>query len=255
MAEHHTKKVDGRPSFQFYPDDWMSDAELRMCPSSDRGLWIDMLCIMWKAPRRGYLEANGNPIPPEGLSRIVGEPPSSVKQSLSRMEAAGVYSKADCGTIYCRRMVRDEKQRLSKVEAGRLGGMVKTGSRTPSKTEAKRGSPTPASTSASLPPTPQGDPGGMWGEIMDLCDMEIVNFLKAADPERVANAYRWTKNQQAAGTMRGEFQACMKWATVNGKRVAVEKIKKPCQACIRLPGPEASKCEKCGGQGFTVEVA
>lgn len=120
----YSHKVDGRPSFQFYPDDWMTSYDLRQCSSFDRGLWTDMLCIMWVAPRRGFLETQGGPIESRKLARLCGESEADVKQGLSRLLEEHVCSKDDDGTIYNRRMVRDEKQRVSKAEAGRKGGKV-----------------------------------------------------------------------------------------------------------------------------------
>jgi hypothetical protein len=37
---------DKRPSFQFYPGDWMSDLKLRRCSPAARGVWVDVLCAM-----------------------------------------------------------------------------------------------------------------------------------------------------------------------------------------------------------------
>ena len=35
-----------RPSFQFYPGDWLSDLKLRRCSPAARGVWIDVLCAL-----------------------------------------------------------------------------------------------------------------------------------------------------------------------------------------------------------------
>lgn len=51
----HSSRVDGRPSFQFYPNDWRSDTNLRLCSLAAQGLWMDMLCLMFMAPIRGTL--------------------------------------------------------------------------------------------------------------------------------------------------------------------------------------------------------
>jgi hypothetical protein len=42
------------PSFQFYPGDWMKDPALRSVSLEARGLWIDMLCLLFESGRRGY---------------------------------------------------------------------------------------------------------------------------------------------------------------------------------------------------------
>lgn len=36
------------PAFQFYAADWLADEQLRMCDLCTRGIWIDLLCAMWK---------------------------------------------------------------------------------------------------------------------------------------------------------------------------------------------------------------
>ena len=40
------------PSFQFYPGDWMKDPGLRSVSLEARGLWIDMLCLLFESGRR-----------------------------------------------------------------------------------------------------------------------------------------------------------------------------------------------------------
>ncbi|WP_187612983.1 hypothetical protein [Paraburkholderia sp. 31.1] len=35
-----------RPSFQFYPGDWTSNGKLRRCSHSEKGIWIDVLCLL-----------------------------------------------------------------------------------------------------------------------------------------------------------------------------------------------------------------
>lgn len=43
------------PAFQFYPGDWLKDPCLRRCSLAARGLWIDLLCLMWESQPRGVL--------------------------------------------------------------------------------------------------------------------------------------------------------------------------------------------------------
>jgi hypothetical protein len=35
-----------RPSFQFYPADWLANNKLRDATFAERGLWIDILCVL-----------------------------------------------------------------------------------------------------------------------------------------------------------------------------------------------------------------
>lgn len=174
-------RPDDRPAFQFYPKDWLGETGLRICTLADRGLWLEMLCAMWRAPRRGFLEANGKQIASSELARMAGCDEAEVKQSLSRLEAAGVFSRNEDGTIYSRRMVRDEKQRLSKVEAGRAGGIVSRPKQTASRTEAKGGSPSPTPSPSPSPSTTKPVQGGSGGDSPAAPDVgvRLAQFLQA----------------------------------------------------------------------------
>ena len=44
-----------RPSFQFYHGDWISNAKLRRCTHEEKGVWIDVLCLMADSDEFGVL--------------------------------------------------------------------------------------------------------------------------------------------------------------------------------------------------------
>jgi hypothetical protein len=117
------------PSFPFYIGDWMKDPALRSVTRTARGLWMDMICLMWESPKRGFLQRpDGSPFSMAELSSMVGgeeecrrcgssprgnghkcpHQPAKIWELLSELERAGVYSKTPDGVIYSRRMVRDE---------------------------------------------------------------------------------------------------------------------------------------------------
>lgn len=111
------------PSFQFYPGDWMKDPALRSVSLASRGLWLDMLCLMFESDRRGYLQhQNGSAVTGEQLARIVGCSAKQVSKMLEELESSGVFSRDAHGMIYSRRMVRDEQVRSMRSEGGKLGG-------------------------------------------------------------------------------------------------------------------------------------
>jgi hypothetical protein len=111
-----------RPSFQFYPGDYLRDSALRSCSVAARGLWMDMLCYMHDGYPYGYLKVGGKVILPLNLSRMVGATLSEVEGWMKELFEAGVYSINDDGCIYCRRMIRDEEIRLKRSAGGILGG-------------------------------------------------------------------------------------------------------------------------------------
>src|ERR1700737_2903416 len=108
-----------RPAFQFYPGDWRRDFGLQACSVAARGLWIDMMCLMHEGEPYGHLRIGMKAISVELLARIVGETPDLVRQLMTELEEAGVFSRRADGTVFSRRMVRDERIRETRAEGGK----------------------------------------------------------------------------------------------------------------------------------------
>ena len=100
------------PWLKFYPSDWLSDEALRGCTPAARGLWVDMICLMAKSKRHGFLLAGDKPMTPEHLARIFGQSLETTSELLVELAQAGVYSVTE-DTIFSRRMVKDEGGRKS----------------------------------------------------------------------------------------------------------------------------------------------
>lgn len=111
-----------RPSFQFYPSDWLRDTALRSCSTGARGLWIDMICYMHEGNPYGHLKVGEKVILPANLARMVGETLDTVEGWLSELKHAGVYDLTSDGVIVSRRMIRDENLRNIRASGGKLGG-------------------------------------------------------------------------------------------------------------------------------------
>ena len=103
------------PWLKFYPSDWLSDEALRGCSPAARGLWVDVICLMAKSKKHGYLLAGDKPMGAEHIARIFGESMERTSELLVELAQAGVYSiEKDC--IFSRRMVKDEGSRKSNRE-------------------------------------------------------------------------------------------------------------------------------------------
>lgn len=111
-----------RPSFQFYPGDWLRSTDLRSCSVGARGLWIDMLCLMHEGTPYGYLKVGNKVIHLDNLARMIGATSHEVEGWLQELEKGDVYSRDADGCIYSRRMVRDEDTRQKRAAGGHLGG-------------------------------------------------------------------------------------------------------------------------------------
>lgn len=44
-----------RPSFQFYPSDWTSNPNLRRCTFAEKGIWLEVMCLMHDQAEYGVL--------------------------------------------------------------------------------------------------------------------------------------------------------------------------------------------------------
>jgi len=111
-----------QPWFPWYADDWLSDEGLRACSLAARGLWIDMLSLMHKCDRRGYLQLLGKPLTLDQLARMTGSSTADLSPLVAELLNSGVASALDDGTIYSRRMVRDQQKRDKCAAAGLKGG-------------------------------------------------------------------------------------------------------------------------------------
>ena len=143
-----------RPAFQFYPADWRKDAALQSCSIAAQGLWINVLCVMHECDPYGHLSVNGKPMKPEQIARLFGMGVKECSKLMDELRDAGVTSVVD-GFISSRRMVKDERLRNIRAEAGRLGGnplllvgKVKQKDKQTDNHEDKQ-SPTPSSSSSS----------------------------------------------------------------------------------------------------------
>jgi hypothetical protein len=138
-----------RPSFQFYPSDWLRDTALRSCSTGARGLWMDMICFMHEGTPYGHLKVGDKVILPSNLARMVGDSAEVVADWLLELSQAGVYETTDEGVIYSKRMIRDENLRQIRAAGGSKGGNPALMDKGKVNLEDKQ-KPTPSSTPSSL---------------------------------------------------------------------------------------------------------
>lgn len=82
--------------FPFEPNRWLANEKLALVSLASKGLWIHLVCLMYKANAGGKLTINGNAPTTEQISRMVGQ---DAKPLLQEPELAGVYELKD-GAIY-----------------------------------------------------------------------------------------------------------------------------------------------------------
>lgn len=81
-----------------------------------------MLFVMHECQPYGHMANEGRRIPDESISNLVRIHFKIFRRVLDELEKNGVFSRTKDGTIYSRRMVRDESVRAARAAGGKLGG-------------------------------------------------------------------------------------------------------------------------------------
>ena len=181
-----------RPWMKFYPADWQADQALRSVGLEARGLWLECMCIMHRAEPYGHLVVNGRPVTDVQLAVLAGTPPDRVPALMAELATAGVLSRNRAGTIYSRRMTRDEKRRKDGA-TGKITGTKVPGSRRHQAVEKTNENVTTlkvVSKVADLPPSSQKPEarkqkvkkGGSDDPPKEMSDRELVREFEAIWP-------------------------------------------------------------------------
>ena len=110
------------PSFQFYPGDWLKDPNLRRCSHAAKGVWMDLLCLMFESEERGVLITSSRAWSDDEVALAVGGDRAVVLSCVQELMLKGVLLRREDGSLYSRRLVRDEHKRVLCKEAGKKGG-------------------------------------------------------------------------------------------------------------------------------------
>lgn len=161
-----------RPSFQFYPGDWMKDPSLSMCSATTRGIWMDLLCAIHEVGHGGRVTGTATQL--SRLCRCTVAEMEAALDELSTTRTATISKRHDTVSVHSKRMERDLEIRLIRATSGAQGGRGNE-KQNESKPKAKRkqntkqngGSSSSSSFSSSSstsvedkePPDPQGGSG------------------------------------------------------------------------------------------------
>jgi len=174
------------PSIQWYPGDWRKDPGVQSLDYESRGVWFEILMLMFESENRGELILNGVPMPDDALAQILGLTTFKIKQILNKLVAHGVASRNQTtGTLYCRRLLRDEDLRKVRASCGSLGGSKKQANRVAFSTPS---SSTSSSTSSSS--SKKHQQGGALKKVEELTKKAIAkNYHSSSDSDFVNNKY------------------------------------------------------------------
>lgn len=104
------------PAFQFYPADWLSDANVQLMDLATEGAYIRAICYCW---REGHI-----PSDPEELQQLIGKEKLDSKQMAKLQNCFQIDPETDGKLFHPRLKLERSKQRKnSKIRAisGKLG--------------------------------------------------------------------------------------------------------------------------------------
>lgn len=155
------------PFMPWATGDWLKDPALSFVSAEARGVWADMLCVMWESEERGVLQCQGKAWSRDQTAAILRGDTSVNRAAIDELLAAGVASERG-GAIISRRMVRDQEVRRATRNRVRKHRSGFAGDVTPDVTEEERVRNAPSSVSLSEQTNqperaPPPDGGGLVG--------------------------------------------------------------------------------------------
>lgn len=110
---------------KLYPRKYQSDAALRACNANARGVWMELICIMYQSSPKGYLcQPNRitDRLTDSVILRLSGLLENEYRDGIEELERNGVFSRTEHGVIYCRHIVEESRKSAINAENGALGG-------------------------------------------------------------------------------------------------------------------------------------
>lgn len=111
-----------KESFAFYPADWMSDSRLRLCSAGARGLWIDILCLMYLSSERGYLIIEDTILDEQMIQKTLGCDAKEFDDYFTELIRYNIIKKDDKNRYFCKTMVNAQQLSEKRTMSGKLGG-------------------------------------------------------------------------------------------------------------------------------------
>jgi len=115
------------PAMPFYTGDWRKDPNVQSMDYELKGVWFEILCLMWESEERGKLMLNGKAMPESAIARLLGL--DNQKVNLIVNQLVNLFGVAclcpDTKSLMSRRMVKDEDIRKIRRKAGSKGGNPK----------------------------------------------------------------------------------------------------------------------------------
>lgn len=124
------------PWFKFWPQDWLTDIELRSCSSAQRGTLIDLMCVAHRGDDYGVILSDDTPVARKMLAKCLSLTERTLNNHLTSLLQMSRICRTDDGQLFIKRMVEDHRKSLINSDNGKKGGRVSV--KPPLKPEKKR---------------------------------------------------------------------------------------------------------------------
>ena len=108
--------------FKFYPQDWLTDVELRSCSSAARGTLIDLMCLAHRRDDYGYFMDDQEPETRKRIAKCLSITRRTFDNHLTYLIQMQRICVADDGRLFIKRMVRDAEYTKQQSTFGTHGG-------------------------------------------------------------------------------------------------------------------------------------
>jgi len=110
------------PWMKFYPQDWLTDVELRSCSSAARGTLIDLICLAHRQENYGVCMADNTVETRKKTAKCLSLTLRTFDSHLASLIQMKRICVADDGRLYIKRMVQDHDYSLRQSKIGKMGG-------------------------------------------------------------------------------------------------------------------------------------
>lgn len=230
-----------RPSFQFYPGDWTVNSNLKRCTHAEKGVWLEVMCLMHDQAEYGVLRwplkeiveavkckpADIRALVSKGVLKgsdtLLTEPYVYVPRSGRKDGNPVTLLTVQDGPIwYSSRMVKDEYVRTIRGESTRFGDgqgeapehapkpPLGDGSTSSSSSSSSNKEPN-GSSSAKLPTCPTDAIVAVYHEV--LPNLPKVHFVKPKRAAAIGSLWKWIlTSHRTDGSRRAEdAQQALEW--------------------------------------------
>ena len=117
--------MDKLPYFKFFTGDWAKDPHLQTCSLGARGLWVELLILMFNSDKKGYLLIAGKSPDLPTLALMVRASIEDCTAFFGELEVKKVFKKDAQGVIYSKKMIQEDEEHQKKSAYGKMGGNPK----------------------------------------------------------------------------------------------------------------------------------